>query len=104
MNAAVELDYESVGDTGMNIVHFFIDPEYRRRGIGSTVLAVLLSQWTADGIEYVVVNMRGGEAARQFLIELGFSIVEGPHSDGFLTAEIELEPDLREFNEEKYST
>ena len=89
--STVEYDYEPVSDTGMGITHFRVDESERRHGVGTAVMRALLARFAADGYRYVVVNMRGGDAARRFLTgELGMTLVEGPNPDGFVTAEIEL--------------
>ena len=90
-HSIVEYDYEQASESGISITHFRVAESERRNGIGSAVMSALLDRFAADGYEYVVVNIRGGEVARRFLTEKhGMKIVEGPNSDGFVTAERSL--------------
>lgn len=78
------VDYEWL-ETGVNINHFRVDPDRRRQDHGTTVLVQLLAAAANAGAEYIVVNMKGGEPARQFLEHHGFEIVEHHSSDGHVT-------------------
>lgn len=86
---AVDFDYEWVGGGGLNITHFYVPPAVRREGVGTIALRELIEFGQAEGAEYVVVNMRGGNAAEEFLKSNGFTIVD-KDSAGFRTAELNL--------------
>ncbi|EMA43556.1 GNAT family N-acetyltransferase [Halococcus saccharolyticus] len=87
----IEYDYEPLGENGVNITHFRVIKAERRTGMGTAVMSALLDRFAAEGYEYVVVNMGGGEIACRFLTDtFGMSIVEGPNADGFVTAERDL--------------
>jgi len=89
--ATVECDCEQVCENGVNITHFRVAEAERRKGIGTAVMGALLDRFAAEGYEYVVVNMCGGEVARRFLTgTFGMKLVEGPNPDGFVTAERDL--------------
>ena len=90
-HSTVEYDYEQVSESGISITHFRVAESERRNGIGSAVMSALLDRFAAEGYEYVVVNIRGGQISRRFLTEKhGMKIVEGPNPDGFVTAERSL--------------
>jgi ribosomal protein S18 acetylase RimI-like enzyme len=86
---AVDYDFDYL-DGGVNINHFIVDPKHRRRGVGSRVLHALVSQFEKDQtVEYIVVNMRGGDSAELFLRKNGFKIVD--RFGESVTAELEFE-------------
>ena len=90
-HSIVEYDYEQASESGVSITHFRIAESERRKGIGSAVMSALLDHFAAEGYEYAVVNIRGGEVARRFLTEKhGMTLVEGPNPDGFVTVERSL--------------
>lgn len=91
VDRSVELDFERLGDAGVNITHFSVDTKHRGTGIGSAVLTALLTHFRDQGIEYVVANSHGGEIARRFLVKHGFDFVEGPNVDGFVTCQLDLD-------------
>lgn len=90
-HSIVEYDYEQVSESGISITHFRVAESERRKGIGSAVMSTLFDHFAAEGNEYVVVNIHGGEVARRFLVEKhGMTLVEEPNPDGFVTAERSL--------------
>ena len=90
-HSTIEYDYEQASESGISITHFRVAESERRNGIGSAVMSALLDRFAAEGYEYVVVNIRGGQISRRFLTEKhGMKIVEGPNPDGFVTAERNL--------------
>lgn len=84
----VEYDYEYLED-GVNINHFFVKPEYRKEGNGKKVLKRLIKKFEEERMDYVVVNMKGGDKAESFLKSQGFKIIE-KLDDGHITAEKDL--------------
>jgi GNAT superfamily N-acetyltransferase len=87
----IEYDYEPLDENGVNITHFRVIQAERRKGMGTAVMTALLDRFAAEGYEYVVVNIGGGEIACRFLTDtFGMEIVEGPNADGFVTAELDL--------------
>lgn len=83
----VEYDYEYMED-GVNINHFFVKPNHRQEGRGKSTLNDLIRKFKTEGYDYVVINMKGGDIAVEFLESCGFTIVEelGEH----VTAEKEI--------------
>ena len=87
----IEYDYEPLDENGVNITHFRVIQAERRKGMGTAVMGALLDRFAAEGYEYAVVNIGGGEIACRFLTDaFGMEIVEGPNADGFVTAELDL--------------
>ena len=87
----IEYDYEPLDENGVNITHFRVIQAERRNGMGTAVMGALLDRFAAEGYEYVVVNIGGGEIACRFLTDaFDMEIVEGPNADGFVTAELDL--------------
>lgn len=85
----VEYSTDDIG-AGININHFFVSPNARRKGRGTAIMKQLIREARSMGYKYVVVNMGGGDAAAQFLQSIGFVIVE--QHGNMITAEIELGP------------
>ena len=79
----VEFDFE-YHKNGVNISHLFVDPNHRNQDYGSKVLTELEKRFEKEGLDYIVVNMKGGDVAKSFLRSNGFNIVEeqGEHVTG----------------------
>jgi GNAT superfamily N-acetyltransferase len=71
----VEHNYEYMED-GVNINHFFVKPDHRQEGRGKSTLKGLIQKFEKEGYNYVVINMKGGDIAVEFLESCGFTIVE----------------------------
>lgn len=84
----VEYDIERLSPTGVNINHFFVAPKNREQGLGTSVLQSILDDCEMAGLEYVVVNMKGGDEAEEFLRKNNFDIEE--RQDSHVTGVIEL--------------
>ena len=78
---------------GVNVYHFQVPHDERRQGRGTAAMRRIIEEARADGLDYVVVNMGGGDAAESFLRGLGFEIVER-EPGGHVTAELELSSDF----------
>jgi len=78
---------------GVNINHFYVDPDRRRQSLGTTTLDTLITHFTETypSLEYVVVNAKGGVGMKRLLSALGFKIIED-HSDrdGHITGELSV--------------
>jgi GNAT superfamily N-acetyltransferase len=90
-NEYVEYQWEWLGEnkTGVNINHFKVDSSVRREGYGREALLELIDTFEEKGAEYIIINMKGGDDASQFIEELGFEVIEKHPSDGHITGEYE---------------
>lgn len=87
---SIEMQCERL-ESGLNINHFEVGSTNRRKGRGTEAIQTILEFSKDDSeIEYIVVNMKGGEPAVFFLETLGFDIVGHDQSDGHVTAEMEI--------------
>lgn len=86
----VEFTYEylDVDKSGVNINHFYVPPSKRGEGIGTKVLQDLVSKFKQENLDYIIINMKGGDIAESFLKSNNFDIVD--RFDESVTAEMEI--------------
>jgi GNAT superfamily N-acetyltransferase len=63
--------------------HFFIDPDFQGRGLGTAVLRTLLEQTDADGVP-VRLNVLRGSAAQRLYERVGFTVESQDPVDVFM--------------------
>lgn len=69
----------------------YVRPELRGRGIGSTVMGTVESEWRARGVRYVEINVDEGDVgAQRFYERHGFSAVDPDTGERALSLSREL--------------
>ncbi|WP_379551164.1 GNAT family N-acetyltransferase [Qipengyuania sp. DGS5-3] len=88
-----ELDEEAVGFTlsrsvagEEELLLIAVVPEYRNRGIGSSILSLFLKQATSRGIGVIFLEMRANNTAKSLYKKYGFVPI-GRRKDYYKTAE-----------------
>ncbi|MGK3940717.1 GNAT family N-acetyltransferase [Streptomyces sp. RP5T] len=71
-------------EDGHWLEHFFIDPGFQGRGLGSAVLRTLLARAEADGRRPVRLNVLQGSAARRLYERHGFVMEREDPVDVFM--------------------
>lgn len=84
---SVEWSIDHAGSNAL-VNHFKVSKDKRRDGVGSKVLTEIERGVVENGLDAIVVNMKGDKEAEKFLKDNGYSIVS--NEDGFVTAEKKL--------------
>jgi hypothetical protein len=79
----VDIQYQPIAELGVNIVTFNHQTTTDRTAL--VLVSLLLDHFYTAGYEYLVVNDHSEELT--WLLDTGgFDIIEGSHTDGWLTA------------------